>query len=58
MFPINSDLVNEVFDTAGIVPAKASIREISMIAGLIERKTGIRFVRMEMDMGLIFLNSA
>jgi aspartate/methionine/tyrosine aminotransferase len=46
--PINTDLINDIFSSTGIEPGKASIREITHVVNLIEKKTGIRFVRMEM----------
>jgi aspartate/methionine/tyrosine aminotransferase len=49
MIPITSDLIENIALENGI-PAlgSASIREISHLVDLIEAKTGIRFVRMEM----------
>lgn len=46
--PISSDLLDEVTRLTGISPGSASIREIVQIVNLLEKKTGIRFVRMEM----------
>jgi aspartate/methionine/tyrosine aminotransferase len=46
--PVPSDLINEIILSTGINPKTASIREIVHIVDLIEEKTGIRFVRMEM----------
>jgi Aspartate/tyrosine/aromatic aminotransferase len=46
--PISSDLINDIIISTGINQGTASIREIVHIVDLIEEKTGIRFVRMEM----------
>jgi Aspartate/tyrosine/aromatic aminotransferase len=46
--PIHSDLINEIILSTGINPKTASIREIVHIVNLLEKKTGISFVRMEM----------
>ena len=49
MIPIPSDLIENIATENGIpAPGTASIREISHLIDLIETKTGIRFVRMEM----------
>lgn len=47
--PISSDLIMTLAKTADIRSLdKASIREIVQLVNLIERKTGVKFVRMEM----------
>jgi aspartate/methionine/tyrosine aminotransferase len=46
--PIPSDLINDIILSTGTNPKTASIREIVHIVNLIEKKTGISFVRMEM----------
>ena len=46
--PISSDLINDIIISTGINKATASIREIVHIVDLLEKKTSIRFVRMEM----------
>ena len=47
--PISSDLVNDIVKENGLQsPGSSSIREIVHLVDLIEAKTGIRFVRMEM----------
>lgn len=47
--PISSALIRELSEENGIPdPGSASIREIVQLVNLIERKTGIRYVRMEM----------
>ena len=46
--PISSELITEITEITGIKPGSASIREIVHIVNLIEKKTGLRFVRMEM----------
>lgn len=46
--PISSDLIKDIIISTGINQGTASIREIVHIVDLIEEKTGIRFVRMEM----------
>jgi aspartate/methionine/tyrosine aminotransferase len=49
LLPIPTGLIQALADENGIPsPGKASIREIVHLVNLIERKTGIRFVRMEM----------
>jgi len=47
--PISSALIRELSEENGIPdPGSASIREIVQLVNLIERETGIRYVRMEM----------
>jgi aspartate/methionine/tyrosine aminotransferase len=46
--PISSDIIKELILSTGINPKTASIREIVHIVNLLEKKTGISFVRMEM----------
>ena len=47
--PISSDIINDLARENGLPPVgSASIREISFLVDLIERKTDIPFVRMEM----------
>jgi hypothetical protein len=47
--PISSELISELAHKHGIPDAgSASIREINYLVNLIEAKTGIKFVRMEM----------
>jgi len=47
--PISSDLINSIASSHGIPsPGNASIREITYLANLLERETGIDFIRMEM----------
>ncbi len=47
--PIPADLINGLANENGLPPVgTASIREISFLVDLIEKKTGIPFVRMEM----------
>jgi len=41
-------LVDEVVNKVGVAPIDASIREMKMIADELERRTGVRFLRMEM----------
>jgi len=47
--PLSSDLINDLAVENGL-PAvgSASIREINFLAEILEKKTGIRFIRMEM----------
>jgi aspartate/methionine/tyrosine aminotransferase len=48
-FPISSELINKMALSHGIPsPGKASIREITHLVNLLEKETGIDFVRMEM----------
>ena len=47
--PISAELINDLIDKNGLpAPGSASIREISFLVNLIEKATGIRFIRMEM----------
>jgi aspartate/methionine/tyrosine aminotransferase len=47
--PISPALIRELSEENGIPdPGSASIREIVQLVNLIERETGIRYVRMEM----------
>ena len=47
--PIASGLISDLVNSAGIpAPGKASIREITYLVNLIEKATGIKFIRMEM----------
>ena len=47
--PISAELINDLIDKNGLpAPGFASIREISFLVNLIEKATGIRFIRMEM----------
>lgn len=46
--PISTDIIKELILSTGINPKTASIREIVHIVNLLEKKTGISFVRMEM----------
>jgi len=46
--PIPAHVIDEVTSSSGINPGTASIRELSHIVDILEQKTGIRFVRMEM----------
>jgi aspartate/methionine/tyrosine aminotransferase len=46
--PISSELIQSIFNETGISPESASIREIVRLVDIIEEKTNIRFVRMEM----------
>ncbi len=49
VIPISSKLINDLAREKGLPsPGTASIREIVQLVNLIERKTGIKFVRMEM----------
>jgi aspartate/methionine/tyrosine aminotransferase len=48
-FPISSELINKMAISHGIPsPGNASIREITHLVNLLEKETGIDFVRMEM----------
>ena len=48
-FPISSELIEKLAAEGGIPsPVKASIREIVHLVNLIEKNTGIEFIRMEM----------
>jgi len=48
-FPIPDQLVNELALKTGLKdPGKASIREIVNLVNLLEKKTGIKFIRMDM----------
>jgi aspartate/methionine/tyrosine aminotransferase len=48
-FPISSELIKTLASENGLPePGSGSIREMSHLVSLIEEKTGIRFVRMEM----------
>ncbi len=48
-FPISSELINRMAISHGIAsPATASIREITHLVNLLEKETGVDFVRMEM----------
>jgi aspartate/methionine/tyrosine aminotransferase len=47
--PISEDIIESVKEATGILsPGTASIREIVSLVNMIERETGIQFVRMEM----------
>jgi aspartate/methionine/tyrosine aminotransferase len=47
--PISSELINELINKSGIsLPGTASIREITFLVNMIEKATGIKFIRMEM----------
>jgi aspartate/methionine/tyrosine aminotransferase len=47
--PISSEFINKIALTNGIQsPGNASIREISHLVDILERETGLEFVRMEM----------
>ncbi len=47
--PISADLINQITRQAGIPsPGKASIREIVHLVNLLQKETGISFIRMEM----------
>lgn len=47
--PISGDLIKDIARKAGIpAPGKASIREIVHLVNLVEKATGISFIRMEM----------
>jgi aspartate/methionine/tyrosine aminotransferase len=47
--PISADLINELITKNGLpAPGSASIREISYLVNMIEKATGIKFIRMEM----------
>ncbi len=47
--PIPSDLINKITRENGMpAPGSASIREISHLVNIIEKETGIKFIRMEM----------
>lgn len=49
IFPLSNDLIERVSLENGLPePGKGSIREISHLVSLLEKQTGIRFVRMEM----------
>ncbi len=45
---IPRQVVDEVIDEVGITPIDASIREMKKIADELEKRTGVRFLRMEM----------
>jgi aspartate/methionine/tyrosine aminotransferase len=48
-FPISDKLVNDLISKTGLPsPGSASIREITYLVNMIEKATGIKFVRMEM----------
>jgi aspartate/methionine/tyrosine aminotransferase len=47
--PISSELINDLINKTGIpLPGTASIREITFLVNMIEKATGIKFIRMEM----------
>ena len=47
--PLPEDIINDIIDQNGLPePGNASIREIVFLANQLEKKTGIKFVRMEM----------
>jgi aspartate/methionine/tyrosine aminotransferase len=49
MIPISADLIENIARENGLpAPGSGSIREITHLVNLVEAKTGIRFVRMEM----------
>jgi len=48
LIPFSEALIDEVAESAGINPGSASIREIVHIVDLLEDRTGLQFVRMEM----------
>lgn len=47
--PLPEDLINDIINQNGLPePGNASIREIVFLANQLEKKTGIKFIRMEM----------
>lgn len=49
MIPISAEYISGIARENGLPePGKGSIREISHLVSLLEKQTGIRFVRMEM----------